>query len=106
MFALKYTPCMNLMLMPSSDFLKASDNMAENIRLNSVGARTQPCLTPLATGKASEGSPSSRTRTIMPSWNWRPIAENILGQPNFHMIFHSTSWLTVSNALVRSTKVV
>ena len=74
---------LNLLLMPGSQSLKASVSIAENIMLNSVGARTQPCLTPLVTGKASEGSPSSRTRAIMPSWNWRTIAMNVLGQPNF-----------------------
>ena len=34
-----------LMPMPISMFAKASVNIAENIRLNSVGARTQPCFT-------------------------------------------------------------
>ena len=97
---------LNLMLVPGSHFLKASVSIAENTMLNSVGARTQPCLTPLVTGKASEDSLSSRTRAIMPSWIWRTIAMNVLGQPNFSMIFQSPSRLTVSKALVKSTKVV
>ena len=46
---------LNLMLMPGLLSLKASVSIAENIRLNSVRARTQPCLTPLVTRKASEG---------------------------------------------------
>ena len=33
------------MLMPISVSAKASVNIAENIRLNSVEARTQPCFT-------------------------------------------------------------
>ena len=36
-----------LMDMPREVSLKASVSFAENIRLNSVGARTQPCFTPL-----------------------------------------------------------
>ena len=35
--------------------------MAVNIMLNNVGARMQPCLTPLVTGNASEEPPLSRT---------------------------------------------
>ena len=38
-----------LMPMPMSVSAKASVNIAENIRLNSVGARTQPCFTPFDT---------------------------------------------------------
>ena len=40
-----------------------------------------------------------------PSWNCWTIAMNA-GQPNLAMIFHSPSRQTVSNAFVRSTKVV
>ena len=39
-----------LMPMPASESLKASDSIAENMRLNRVGASTQPCFTPLETG--------------------------------------------------------
>ena len=38
---------------------KASVCIAENIMLNSVGARTQPCFTPFVTGKGVEDSLSS-----------------------------------------------
>ena len=41
--------------------------MVESIMLNSVGAKTKPCLTPLVSGKASKASQSSRTRTIIPA---------------------------------------
>ena len=95
-----------LILMPASQSLDASVSIAENIKLNSVGARTQPCVTPLETGKDSDGSPSSRTRACMPSLNWRTMVMNLWGQPNLLMIFHNPSLLTVSKALVRSTKVV
>ena len=78
---------LNLMLMPGLQPQKASVSIAENIMLNSIGARTQPCLTPLVTEKAMEGSPSSRTRAIIPSWNWRTISMNVLGQPNFFRDF-------------------
>ena len=40
---------------------KASVSIAENIMLNSVGARTQPCFTPFVTGKGVEDSLSSRS---------------------------------------------
>ena len=45
---------------------KALVRMAENTILKSVGETTQPWLTPLVTGKASDSSPSSRTLTIPP----------------------------------------
>ena len=82
--------------------LKASASMAENIMLNKVGAGTHPCLTPLVTKIGSEDSPSSWTLTCIPSWNECTSAMNLSGQPNFAIIFHRPSQLTVSNPLVRS----
>ena len=35
----------------------------------SVGARTQPCFTPLLTGKASQVAPLKHTVMCMLSWN-------------------------------------
>ena len=82
-------------------------NMAENIMLNRVGARTHPCLTPLVTGNASEPEPSSRTLAIMPSWNCLTTEMKIFRHPNLTMIFHSPSLLTESKRLlVKSTKPV
>ena len=52
--------------------------MTENIMLNSVGAITQPCLTPFVTSKGSE---HFCTRACMPE-----IAANLGGQPNLAMI--------------------
>ena len=67
---------------------------------------TQPCLTPFVTGNGSENSPSFWTLASIPLWNCCTIAMNLAGQPNFAIIFQSPSRLTVSNALVRSTKVM
>ena len=58
-----------LMPMPASEFLKASDSIAENMRLNRVGASIQPCFTPLETGNGAGVSPLSCTLASMPSWN-------------------------------------
>ena len=91
---------------PLSPSWKASVCMAENIMLNSVEASTQPCLTPFVTGNGSENSPSFRTLASIPSWNYRTIAMNLAGQPDFAITFQSPSRLTVSNVLVRSTKVM
>ncbi|KAL8595938.1 hypothetical protein ACOMHN_018250 [Nucella lapillus] len=69
------------------------------MRLNRVGARTQPYFTPLHTGKGSDVSPLSCTMTIMLSWNWRTTAMNILGCPYFTMILQRPSLLTVPKSL-------
>ena len=91
---------------PLSPSWKASVSMAENIMLNRVGAIKQLCLTPFVTGNGSENSPLFWTRASIPSWNCLTIAMNLVGQPNFAIIFQRPSRLTVSNALVRSTKIV
>ena len=59
--------------------------VAANPMLKRVGARTQPCFTPVVTGTESEVSPLS-----MPSWNWRTI---FLGSRNCSIIYHSPSHL-------------
>ena len=94
-----------LIPIPTLASLKASVNIAENMRLNRVGAKTQPCFTPFVTAKGAEASPLSCTLAIIPSWNWRVMVMNFLGQPYFSMILQRPSLLTVSKALVRSTKV-
>ena len=91
---------------PTSPSPKASVSMAENIMPKRVGAKTQPCFTLLVTGNGSEYSRSSCNLAFMPSWNCWTIAMNFAGQPNLAMIFHSPSRQTVSNAFIRSTKVV
>ena len=57
--------------MPASEFLKASVSMAGNMRLNRVGAGTQPCLTPLDRENGAEVSPLSWTLASMPSCSCR-----------------------------------
>jgi len=91
---------------PSSESLKASVSIAANTMLKSVGASTQPCFTPLVIEKVSDMSPSSRTEAIIPSCNCRTTVMNVFEHPNFFIIFHRPSLLTVSKAFVRSTNVV
>ena len=55
-----------LMVMPASESLKASDSIVENMKVNRVGASTQPCFTPLETGNGAEVSPLSCTLASMP----------------------------------------
>ena len=45
-----------------------SVSIAENIKLNCVGARTQPCLKPLETGKDSDGSLNQELGLACPHW--------------------------------------
>ena len=73
--------------------------------VKSAGARKQPCFAPFVIRKASDSSLSSRNLTIMQSWNCWTIVMDLLRQPEFSIIFHKPSLLTVSKALVRSTKV-
>ena len=74
--------------------------------LISVEVSTQPSSTSFVTGNVSENSQSFWIHASIPSWNCRTIALNLAGQPNFAIILQSPSRLTVSNALVRSTKVM
>ena len=83
--------------MPGSS-ARAFVSMAENTMLNSVGASTQPCFTSLVTAKSLDMSPLSNTGP-------HEIDVDLDGQPNLVLIFHRPSLLTVSKALVRSTKV-
>ena len=53
--------------MASSDSWKASHGTKEKIP-KSVGARTQPCFTPLLIGNGSEDDPSYRTVADMHVW--------------------------------------
>ena len=98
-------PYLYLMPMLASKSLRVSDSIAENMTLNRVGASTQPCFTLLETGNGAEVSPLSCSLASMPSWNWRIMAKNFVGQLYFAIILHRPSLLTVSKALVRLTKV-
>ena len=59
----------------------AEKSMVANMRLKSVGASTQPCLTPLETGKGSDTDPLSTMRAIIPSWKDLMMLTNLGGQP-------------------------
>ena len=50
---------------------------------NRVGAKTQPCFTPLLTGKGSEVAPSKQTVLCMPWWKEVMTARSFGGQPIF-----------------------
>ena len=80
--------------------------MAANTMLKRLEARTQPCFTPFVTRNESEVPPLSGTVALVPSCNWRTSAVHYLGQPNFSIISHSPSLLTVSNTLVKSMNVM
>ena len=71
---------------------------------NKVDASTQPCLTPLPTGKASEVPPLKHIVLCMPSWNDVVIASSLGGYPIFRRSLKRPSQLTRSNAFVRSMK--
>ena len=88
---------------PRSDSLKADSSIILNIKLNSVGASTQPCLTPFVTGNSLLSSlfPSP---AFIPSWNLCIILTIFGGIPIRGRMFHSPGLDAVSNALVRSTK--
>ena len=82
----------------------ASRNMMLKKMENNVGARMHPCLMPLEMGKLSDRDPSCFTWPCWPSWIWWRMVRNFGGQPRRTRIFHGLSQLTVSKALVRSTK--
>ena len=90
-------------LIPELVLERAANSMDANRRLNSVGAKTQPCFTPLKTGKGSEAAPCSITRAIIPSWKDLMMLTNLSGQPSLDRMAHRPPRLTVSKAFVRST---
>ena len=71
---------------------------------NNVGASTQPCLTPLLTGKGSEVPPLKHTVLWMPSWKDVVMPSSLGGHPIFRRSLKRPSLLTKSNAFVRSMK--
>lgn len=88
---------------------KASVSREENIILNSVGATTHLCFTPLETGKVCDSSPLSEF--YFPLLHVvDAILDAFMGgvamQPYLIMSFHSPSILEVSKALVMSMKAV
>ena len=92
------------MYSPSLQSLKAYWRSMEKNMQKSVGARTEPCFTPLLTGKASEVAPLNHTVLCMLSWNDVTTANRCEGQPIFWRSLKSPLLLTKSKAFVKSMK--
>ena len=88
---------------PSSQSAKAYWRSIEKKIPKRVGARTQPCFTPLLTGKGSEVAPSKQTVLCMSWWKEVMTTRRLGGHPIFWRIWKSPLLLTKSKALVRST---
>ena len=82
---------------------EASSSIADRKMEKSVGASTQPCLTPFVTLNNSETSPPTLTFAIIPVCRASIIVVNFSGQPYFHSSCHSPVLPTASNALLKST---
>ena len=82
---------------------KASTSIADRKMEKSVGASTQPCLTPLVTPNVSETSPPTLTFAIIPVCRPSIMVVNFSGHPYFLSSCHSPALPTVSNAFVKST---
>ena len=82
---------------------KPSSSIAYRKMEKSVGASTQPCLTPFVTLNDSETSPPTVTFAIIPVCRASIIVGNFSGQPNFLSSCHSPVLPTVLNALLKST---
>ena len=82
---------------------KASSSIADRKMEKSVGASTQPCLTPFVTLNDYETSPPTLTVAIIPVCSASIIVVNISGQPYFFSSCHSPVLPTVSNAFLKST---
>ena len=70
----------------------------------SVGARTQPCLTPLQISNGSEELQLNCTVPFVSVWKDSIMLCTLGGQPIFGRTLKRPSLLTRSNALVRSMK--
>ena len=69
----------------------------------SVGASTQPCLTPFVTLNDSNTSPQTLMFASIPVCRASIIVVNFSGHPYFLSSCHSPVLPTVSNALLKST---
>ena len=87
--------------MPSTMSRKASTSIAERKMEKSVGANTQPCLTPFVTLNDSETSPPTLTYAIIPVCRASIIVVTFSGHPFFLSSCHSPVLPTVSNVLRR-----
>ena len=82
---------------------KASSGIANRNMEKSMGANTQPCLTPFVTQNYSETSPSTLTFAIIPVCRASIIVVNACVHPYCLSSCHSPVLPTVSNALPKST---
>ena len=83
---------------------KASSSIADRKMEKSVGASTQPCLTPFVTLNVSETPPPpTLIFAIIPVCRASIIVVNFSGHPYFLSSCHSPVLRTVSNALLKST---
>ena len=94
--------CLDCMYTPSPMSRNAS-RVADRKMEKSVGASTQPCLTPFVTLNDSETSPLTLTFAIIPVCRASIIVVNFSGQPYFLSSCHSPVLPTESNALLNST---
>ena len=79
----------------SSSSGKVCARRAEKNMPSNVGARTQPCLTPLQSGKVLDMEPPNWTLTFMFSWNATRMESSVSGQPNSFSMFYKPDRLTV-----------
>ena len=82
---------------------KASSSIVDRKMETSVGASTQPCLTPFVTLNDSETSHPTLTFAIIPVCSASNIVVNFSGQPYFLSRCLIPVIPTVSNALLKST---
>ena len=72
---------------------------------NSVGARTQPCLSPPLISNASETLPCWIKLAVIPSCRARIRLIKRSGQPNLARVSHMAGLGTLSKAFLRSQKI-
>ena len=80
----------------------ASDIKAARNIVNSVGAITQPCFTPVLMLNDPDWSPSYSTHPFMPSCSCLVMLTDLGGHPSRARHAHRASLFTESKALVRS----
>jgi len=97
-------PVLRVWSMIPSSCGKACARTAEKNKPNNVGARMQPCLTPLQVGKVLDMEPSNWTLAFMFSWNATRMESSVWGQPNSLSMLYKLDRLTLSKALVRTMK--
>ena len=94
---------MSGLYVPSPMSRKALSSIGDRKMEKSMGARTQPFLTPFVTLNDSETSPPTLTFAIILVSSASIIVVNFSGQPYFLSSCHSPVLPTVSNALLKST---